>query len=97
MTFPLDSSIPCVPDTVLSEFQSVLLDKVTFYMKNIDNQVVRLYLQPMRGSQKSKVMSVIKEMNYVLCRVPISSLMDLCNVIYCAARVVTEECIKTPQ
>ena len=36
LTLPLDSSILCVPDTVLSEFQSVLLDKVTFYMKNID-------------------------------------------------------------
>ena len=50
----------------------------------------------MCDSQKSKVMSVIKEKKYVLCRVPISSLMDLCSVIYCTARVVTDECIKTP-
>ena len=96
LTLHSDSSIPCVPDTVLSEYQSVLFDKVVFYMENIDDQVEKLYLQPMRGSQMSRVMSIIKEMNFVLCRVLISSLMDLCNAIYCAARVVTEECIKTP-
>jgi len=84
---PSDSSVPCVPETVLSEYQSALFDKVVFYMEKIDDQAERVYLPPMRGSQMAVVTSVIKEMNIVLCRAHISSLMDLCNVVYCTARV----------
>jgi len=53
LSLPSDFAVPCVPDTVLSEYQSVLFDKVAFYMENIDNQVERLYLQPLRGLQNS--------------------------------------------
>jgi len=52
----------------------------------------RVYLPPLRGKLLSDCKNIIKNMNSALTRFCISSLSELCNLCYCAAHVVTEEC-----
>jgi len=92
-----DSSILDVPEVyqiVFTEYQSVLFSKVMSYMEISENQVEKVYLKPLQGSNYRKMIKIVKDMNIILLQIPILSLTNLCKVIYCAACVVTEECIR---
>ena len=84
---------PTRQQVVLSEYQCELFDRVSFYMNCLSSSDCnRVYLPPLRGKLLSDCKNIIKNMNSALTRFCISSLSELCNLCYCAARVVTEEC-----
>jgi len=57
----------------------------------------RTYLPPLRGRFIPNLKELVANMNTVLFSTNASSLTELCNLCYCAAQVVTEECgVKIP-
>jgi len=84
---------PTRQQIVLSEYQCELFDRISYYMNNLSlSDCDRVYLPPLRGKLLSDCKNIIDNMNSVLTRFHTSSLSELCNLCYCAARVVTEEC-----
>ena len=74
---------------VLSEYQCELFDRVNYYFTT--SECERVYLPPLRGKVLSNCKNIIDNMNDALKRFSTSALSELCNLCYCAARVVIEE------
>jgi len=84
---PLEpTAAPEIFQMVLTEYQRNLASRVASYM---NDNYERPYLPPLQGRSLKEI---VTNMNTVLSMVNTSLLVELCNLCYCAARVVSEEC-----
>jgi len=87
---PLEpAAAPEIFQMVLTEYQCNLASTVASYM---NENCERPYLPPLQGRFLPNLKEIVANMNTVLSTVNTSSLFELCNLYYCAARVVSEEC-----
>ena len=80
-----------VVQTPLSEFQSKLFDRLMLLVSELQHSSPEP-LPPLKGRVLPKLNGIICDMNVVLGHLHCSTLCDLKNYCYCAARVVIEEC-----
>ena len=79
-------SAPRVAQLALTEYQCELASSVTSHMTS---DFDRIYLLPLRGKFIPKLRELIDNINTVLSSISTSSLVELCSLCYCDAKVVT--------